>query len=349
MRLVSVIARHGVLAVLLAVLAAGSLPRALGGDDASLALTEPAGRSLVVAKDGSGDFRSIQEAVEAARSGDTIQVTRGEYREDVTIHSKERLRIVGEGREAVSVRGQGRFGVFYIGKWPYGAAKIEVSGMTIHEHGGLAFGIFNGRDVVLRDLDIRGGVFGQQVAGVRIEECRIGGSETTGVQFADSRATLLGNLIHDNDHGVSVAGRSEVRLERNVIMRSLFEAVLVKDRARASLVRNTLVKNGGGAAFLDESSGEARGNIVGYNRVGFRVGTKSRARFSHNGLYNSGENYVRVGPEDEAAHDLNGSDIIGNPRFVDVERNDFRLRPDTPLIQVGGFSYLGALAPVSSE
>lgn len=318
------------------------LPLPAGGE-------EPAGRKLVVAKDGSGDFRSIQEAVEAARAGDTVFITGGDYREDVTIHSKERLRIVGEGRDRVSLWGQGRFGVFYIGKWPYGATNIEVSGMTIHEHGGLAFGIFNGRQVVLRDLDIKGGLFGQQVDQVRIEGCRIGGSETTGVQFADSHATLLGNTIHDNDHGVSVAGRSDVRLEGNVITRSLFEAVLVKDRAHATLIRNTLVKNGGGAAFLDESSGEARGNIVGYNTVGFRVAAKSRTTLAHNGLYNSGDNYQRVGPPNEAAPELNGSDIIAAPRFVDVEGNDFRLRPDTPFLRVGGFPYLGALAPVTSE
>ncbi len=319
------------------------------GEDTRASMDDPAGRRLVVAQDGSGDFRSIQEAVEAAKSGDTVFIRRGEYREDVTIHSKERLRVVGEGRDQVSLRGEGRFGVFYIGKWPYGATDIEVSGMTIHEHGGLAFGIFNGRNVVLRDLDIKGGLFGQQVDHVRIEGCRIGGSETTGVQFADSHATLLDNTIHDNDHGVSVAGLSDVRLERNVIIRSLFEAVLVKDRARAVLLRNTLVKNGGGAAFLDESSGEARGNIVGYNQVGFRVAASSRATLSHNGLYNSGDNYQRVGPPGSPAPELNGSDIIANPRFVDVEGNDFRLRPDTPLLQVGGFPYLGALAPVASD
>ncbi len=314
-----------------------------------MATSDPVGRKLVVAKDGSGDFRSIQEAVEAAQSGDTVFITQGEYREDVTIHSKERLRIVGAGRDQVSLRGQGRFGVFYIGKWPYGATNIEVSGMTIHEHGGLAFGIFNGRNVVLRDLDIKGGLFGQQVDQVRIEGCEIGGSETTGVQFADSRATLIGNTIHDNDHGVSVAGQSNVRLERNVITRSLFEAVLVKDQGHATLIGNTLVKNGGGAAFLGESSGEARGNIVGYNRVGFRVAAETRTTFAHNGLFNSGDNYQRVGPPDQPAPELNGSDIIANPRFVDIKKNDFRLRPDTPLLRVGEFAYLGALAPVASK
>ena len=134
-------------------------------------------------------------------------------------------------------------------KWPYGATNIEISDMTINEHGGHAVGLFNGRGVLLKRLTVNGMLFSQQVEDARIEDCTIGGSETTGVQFADSQAVLIGNFIHDNDHGVNVAGKSNVRLERNVITRSLFEAVVVNDRAKAVLISNTLVKNGGGAAF----------------------------------------------------------------------------------------------------
>ncbi|WP_410964050.1 hypothetical protein, partial [Salmonella sp. SAL4448] len=82
-------------------------------------------------------------------------------------------------------------------------------------------------------------LFGQQVEDVRIEDIILGGSETTGVQFVDSQAALIGNFIHDNDHGVYVVGHSNVRLERIVITRSLFEGVVVSDRASAELISNT--------------------------------------------------------------------------------------------------------------
>ena len=78
----------------------------------------------------------------------------------------------------------------------------------------------------------------------------IGGSETTGVHLSDSQVLLIGNVIHDNDHGVNVTGKSSVRLERNIITGNLFEAVVISDQAKAVLINNTLVKNGGGAAFL---------------------------------------------------------------------------------------------------
>ncbi len=303
---------------------------------------------LVVALDGTGDFRSIQEAVDEARNGDTIVIRPGAYREDVTIHSKERLRVVGEGVDQVTILGLNRVGAFHIGKWPYGATQIEISGLTIEEHGGLAMGIFNGQGVVLRQARVKGSLFAQQVKDLRIEDCQIGGSETTGVQFADSQAVLVGNFIHDNDHGVAVAGKSDVRLERNVITRSLFEGVVIKDQAKAVLRSNTIVKNGGGAAFLGTSQSEASGNIIGLNTVGLVVEPSSQIRTSYNVLYNTQANYLRAGSPNVPAPDLKAeSDLTVDPGFVDPGRDDFRLRSDSPVTRIGGFPYLGALAPVN--
>lgn len=216
--------------------------------------------------------------------------------------------------------------------------------MTINEHGGHAVGLFNGRGVLLKRLTVNGMLFTQQVEDARIEDCTIGGSETTGVQFADSQVVLIGNFIHDNDHGVNIAGKSNVRMERNVITRSLFEAVVVNDKARAVLVSNTLVKNGGGAAFLGQSQSDVSGNVVGLNRVGFLVASSSHAATSYNAFYNSDGDFLRVGNPNQLAPELKAqSDITGDPFFVDPAHDDFRLRSDTPLVKVGTFPFLGAL------
>lgn len=307
-----------------------------------------ASRTITVALDGTGDFTSIQEAVDAARKGDTVFLKPGAYPQDLTIHSKDKIKLIGAGVDKVTMLGRDDLvGVLHVGKWPYGATDIEISGLTINEHGGHALGIFNGKGITLRNLHVKGMLFGQQVQDVRIEDCVIGGSETTGVQFSDSQALLVGNVIHDNDHGVNIAGKSDVRLERNVIIRSLFEAVVVNDKAKASLVGNTLVKNGGGAAFLGASQSEATGNVVGLNKVGFLVAPSTRTTTSFNALFNSEGDYMRTGSPNVPAPDLKqDSDVVGDPRFVDAEHDDFRLRSDSGALNRGQFPFLGAFPPV---
>jgi len=308
------------------------------------------GRTLEVALDGGGQFTSIQEAIDQAVPGDTVHIRPGEYAEDVTIHSKDRIRLIGDGVDRVIIRGRNRVGAFHIGKWPYGATNVTISGITVLQHGGLALGIFNGRGIVLHNVTVNGLLFGQQVNDVRIEHCTLGGSETTGVQFADSQAVLQGNFIHDNDHGVTIAGKSEVRLERNVITGNLFEGIVVKDDARAVLVSNTIVKNGGGVAFLGRSHSEVSGNIIGLNKTGFLIAPTSSATFAYNGLYNSEENYRTSGPPERPAPELRTvSDVTVDPRFVDPAGGDFRLRTDTPMVKIGEFPYLGALPPMTNS
>jgi len=307
-------------------------------------------RTIVVALDGTGDFISLQEAVDAAKKGDTVFVKAGRYPQDVTIHSKEKIKFVGSGVDQVTILGRDIVvGALHVGKWPYGATDIEISDMTINDHGGHAVGLFNGQGLVLRRLKINGMLFSQQVHDVRIEDCVIGGSETTGAQFADSDAVLIGNLIHDNDHGVSIAGKSHVRLERNIITRSLFEAVVVSGQAHAVIVSNTLVKNGGGAAFLGQSQSDVMGNIVGLNRVGFVIAPSTQTTTSFNAFYNVEGDYLRMGDPNQPAPELQApSDITGDPYFVDPGHDDFRLGIDTPLLKIGHFPYLGALGPASA-
>ena len=311
-------------------------------------LSPSGGATWVVALDGSGQFVSIQEAIDQSHSGDTIFIKPGRYKEDVTVHSKEGLKIVGAGMKEVMIAGLNRVGTLHIGKWPYGATNVEISGMSIQEHGGLGVGIFNGRDIFLKNIRVNGLLFGQHVQNVHIENCVVGGSKTTGMSFANSQATLTGNIIHDNDHGVTVGGTSSVKLERNVITRSLFEAVLVTGNGQAVVVRNTLVNNGGGAKFQDESSGEVQGNIIVGTKVGGEMTDKTQATWSYNALYDNETNYrfagIRADPDSHPL--LPTTDVLEPPGFVAPHHGDFRLKANSPLQNIGKFSYLGALAPV---
>ncbi len=229
---------------------------------AALADSASVGRVVIVAQDGSGAFSEIQAAIDSAKPGDTIVIKAGKYHEDVVVHSKDRLRLVGESRDKVTILGLKRVGAFRIGKWPYGANDIEIRDLTVSENGGLAVGIFNGSHVLLSNVRVQGQLYVQQAQDVRIEKSLLGGSETTGVSFSDAQGEVVGNEIRDNDHGIKIAGKSDVRIEGNVIANSLYEAVVFQAGSKGAAVGNRLVKNGGGIVVHDGAQAELKDNIT---------------------------------------------------------------------------------------
>ena len=220
------------------------------------------GRQIIVAPDGSGAYREIQAAIDDAKPGDTIFIKAGHYREDVVVHSKDRLRLIGEARDRATITGLKRVGAFRIGKWPYGANEIEVRDLTIAENGGLAVGIFNGSRILLSNIRARGLLYVQQAKAVRIEKSQLGGSETTGVSFVDAQGELIANDVRDNDYGVTIAGQSNVRVEGNVIANNLYDAVVVQAGAKGTVLRNRLVQNGGTIAVQNGAQVEQADNVL---------------------------------------------------------------------------------------
>jgi len=220
------------------------------------------GRVVIVAQDGSGAYTEIQAAIDNALPGDTILIKSGNYREDVVVHSKDRLKLVGESRDQVTILGLKRVGAFRIGKWPYGANDIEVRDLTVSQNGGLAVGIFNGTKIRLVNIHVQGLLYVQQAKDVRIERSLLGGSETTGVSFSDAQGEVMGNEIRDNDYGVTVAGKSDVRVEGNVIANNLYDAVVFQAGSKGTAVGNRLIKNGGAISVQEGALADLNGNTI---------------------------------------------------------------------------------------
>lgn len=220
------------------------------------------GRVVIVAQDGSGAYTEIQAAIDNALPGDTILIKSGNYREDVVVHSKDRLKLVGESRDQVTILGLKRVGAFRIGKWPYGANDIEVRDLTVSQNGGLAVGIFNGTKILLSNIRVQGLLYVQQAKDVRIERSLLGGSETTGVSFSDAQGEVVGNEIRDNDYGVTVAGKSDIRVEGNVIMNNLYDAVVFQAGSKGAAVGNRLIKNGGAISVQEGAQADLNGNTI---------------------------------------------------------------------------------------
>ena len=108
----------------------------------------------IIASDGSGDFTSIQQAVDAVPDGNRapviLLVRMGEYRERVVVH-KDHLRIVGEARDRTVVTASGCAmdkdengndrGTFLSATFTVTGANVEVENLTVRNDAG------DGRDV----------------------------------------------------------------------------------------------------------------------------------------------------------------------------------------------------------
>jgi len=140
--------------------------------------------TIRVAKDGSGDYLIIQEAVDAAASGDTVLVGPGRYNEGqvvstpgwtefvrVLVHHAE-LTIIGSGADQTIIgpvedynrSAQGRDRGVYVGRW-FGCDRVRVDGIGFE--------------------NMWGGVAGAVAGDVFVSRCRFEGNET-GVLFAGS-------------------------------------------------------------------------------------------------------------------------------------------------------------------
>ena len=140
--------------------------------------------SLTVAKDGSGNFKTIQEAVNAVRDLSQVQVTifikNGVYNEKLTVPSwKTHISLIGESKENTIITNNDFTGKDYPGKDPSGKDKfITFTSYTV---------LVQGNDFVAENLTIQNtaGRVGQAVAlhvegdRVVIKNCRLLGNQDT--------------------------------------------------------------------------------------------------------------------------------------------------------------------------
>jgi predicted outer membrane repeat protein len=69
--------------------------------------------TITVATDGSGDYAQVQDAIDAATSGDTLQLAAGEWNAPFDFSGKD-LTIKGEGREETLIDGRGEYDVLIV-------------------------------------------------------------------------------------------------------------------------------------------------------------------------------------------------------------------------------------------
>ena len=84
-------------------------------------------------------------------------------------------------------------------------------------------------------------------------------------------------------------------------------------------------------------------------KIGFLFSQNSKTTLSFNVLHANVVDYQIDGSPDLSTSERVGeTDLHVPPAFVSPEGDDYRLQPETPLINLGGYAYLGALPPITA-
>ena len=219
------------------------------------------GREIVVSTDGTGAYRSIQRAIDAADYGDVIVVNPGVYEEYVVLKSGITLR--GAGAAHTILRSSYGYEPALRGS-AVGSAVVESLSIerttSILEAPAVEV---DGSNVVFRDCRVTGGQlggvrstgssrltfirctiegnlgYGIQVSdgeNVRFQDCVIEDNGSTGIQLWNSVATLDATVVEWNESdGLLVGGSSTVEARQSEIAWNGRWGIQLEDTAVASL------------------------------------------------------------------------------------------------------------------
>lgn len=265
-----------VLAVLFTAVSAYSSVAVCGGSQTPSAIAEQ--HVIYLKADGSGDYLTVQEAVEAAPEGATILFAAGTYSLTEPLLITKPLRLIGEGMQTTLV-------VSSVGEC---VVQVSVAGALTVTDLGFRYQGEGPADVVVAEATLlevtRCSFSGAQQApprrswaGLRIvgsttglvRECVASGNTGEGMTVeGNAQVTLESNICSDNTGGSGMAylGTATGVSRKNNCSGNGQAGIIVADSAQPLVIENTCVGNGwAGIAVIEAAVPTVEGNVCSEN------------------------------------------------------------------------------------
>ncbi len=222
---------------------------------------------LIVDPRGTGNYRKINEAIDAARPNQKILVKSGTYREQILLTGKP-VKLFGEGMETVKVSYDSG-SVLETNK----AAGSEITGISFNQ-----IGYKENSTVCLIK------------SSVSLKNCRISGGHT-GITVLSGKPVITNNLVERNINGIAVYGTSSPLLSENRCSNNTC-AILFTEEASGKAIKNECKSNHTGIIVTDNAQpilqendcDSNKENGISYLKHGAGKAIKNSCKKSINGI-----------------------------------------------------------------
>ncbi len=212
------------------------------------------GNTIYVDASGGGDYTTIQAAVDAANSGDTIYVYAGTYNENVEINKN--LTLTGQNKDTTIIDGGKSGHVVYVYGTIGNVIEIQISGFTIRNAGGLGY------DCVALSYVNNSSINNNKI---------MNSDESDGIQLDHCEEITINNNIIKNNEG---SGISLTLSENNIIFNNIIQSN----------------QKGMYIYYFSSSNQIYQNTITGNSQYGIHVVQSLNNRFYNNDFTDNGQN-----------------------------------------------------------
>ncbi len=255
------------------------------------------------------DYSTIQSAVDASSSGDTVYVRNGTYIENVKI-TEDTLTLRGENRDATIIDG-----AWYDNVVEIDGDSISVTGFTIRNSGSGDAGVSIG----LNWCFINCGNKQNRISGNKVI------NNGVGIETGSDHTVITENNISSNVFGLKLWSDNNT-IRNNYILSNEYHGILLSGSNKNKINNNAISSNGWGKySYLLDSSGIHISSQSGYNAITNNT-IKSNNKYgiyfedgsSYNSIYNN--NFVNnptQAYEDKSFNYWDNGKIVGGNYWSD--------------------------------
>ena len=245
------------------------------------------------------DYLTIQEAIDAANSGDTIFVRARVYYENIVVNKT--VALIGENRRNTVIDGN-EIGITI----NVTASNVVVDGFTVR--GGswpVGGGIYIGgcTNVTIQNNTIANNIYGvilREACNNTVTENHITANQYTGIHLSEfsNNNTISGNIITNSNEGIYLVSSNNNTICRNYITNNDGNGIRVESSRNNTICENNVASNGIAGYYYGRGIylGAAHNNTVSRNNIadngeGLYLGGSDGNRITKNNITDNWSSY----------------------------------------------------------